>query len=74
LSLVAEENEVVACRPGQWLMLVLPAARGALRCVGRVEGFDAEELRLDLALSDRAAARWAARAEIGVAVAAELVG
>jgi len=71
LRLVADHDEAVACRPGQWLLLTLP---GAQRCVGRVEGFDPQELRLDLALSDGAAARWAAGAEIGDAVCAELVG
>ncbi|HLI65001.1 MAG TPA: hypothetical protein VKU90_01435 [Caulobacteraceae bacterium] len=74
MRLVAEDDDPVACRPGQWLLLTLPAAAGALRCVGRVERFDAEELRLELALSDCAAARWAADAEIGEAIDAELVG
>src|SRR5262249_53138781 len=71
LRLVADHDEAVACRPGQWLMLTLPGER---RCVGRVEGFDADELRLELVLSDCAAARWAAAAEIGDPVCAELVG
>jgi hypothetical protein len=72
ISLVADENVAVACRPGQWLMLT--GADGALLCLGRVECFDPDELRLDLALPDPVAAHWAARAQVGDAVGAELVG
>ncbi len=71
ISLVADEDVAVACRPGQWLMLTGPD--GALLCLGRVEGFDPDELRLDVALADPVAARWAVGAQIGDAVGAELV-
>jgi NADPH-dependent ferric siderophore reductase len=73
LSLVGDECETFTCRPGEWLRLTLPTARGPLHRVGRVEAFDPEELRLDLALCDPAVARWAEGAAIGDPVTAELV-
>ena len=73
ISLVGEECEAFTCRPGQLLRLTLPTKGGQLHHVGRVEAFDPEELRLDLALCDPAAARWAERATIGDPVTAELV-
>jgi hypothetical protein len=73
ISLVGDECETFTCRPGQLLRLTLQTPHGPLHRVGLVEAFDPEELRLDLALGDPAAARWAEGAAIGDAVAAELV-
>ncbi|HXQ10827.1 MAG TPA: hypothetical protein VN805_07505 [Caulobacteraceae bacterium] len=73
LSLVADECEAFTCRPGQLLRLTLPTQSGSLSRVGRVEAFDPDELRLELALCDAAAARWAEGAAIGDPVTAELV-
>jgi hypothetical protein len=73
LSLVGDEREAFTCRPGQLLRLTLPTDDGALHRVGRIEAFDPEELRLDIALCDPAVASWAVGAEIGDPVTAELV-
>jgi hypothetical protein len=76
LSLVGDERQEFACRPGQQLVLTLPAEWGSLRRLGDIEAFDVEELRLDLAVAvadDARAARWVDMAEIGDRVTAELV-
>jgi hypothetical protein len=73
LTLVGAEYEAFTCRPGQWLRLTLPTEGRPLRRIGRIEAFDPEELRLDLALSDPAAEGWAETAAIGDPVMAELV-
>ena len=73
LRLVGDERETFTCRPGQWVKLTLPTTCGVLQRVGRIEAFDADELRLELALCDIEAAQWAERAAIGDPVTAELV-
>jgi len=71
LSLVGDECEMFTCRPGQWLRLTLDG--GSLQAVGRVEAFDADELRLELALCDATTVQWRQSAAIGDPVTAEPV-
>jgi len=76
LSLVGDDRQTFACRPGQRLLLTLPTETGSLRRISDVEAFDVEELRLDLAVpvgDDVRAARWVDSAEIGDRVTAELL-
>jgi NADPH-dependent ferric siderophore reductase len=76
LSLVGDERQEFACRPGQRFVLALPTEAGLLRRTGDVEAFDSEELRLDLAVpvaDDARAARWLDMAKIGDRVSAALL-
>ncbi len=76
ISLVGEDLEGFVRQGGQRVSLVLQAPAGVLRRNYLVQGFDAEELRLDLAAGgadDPAMACWARSAGIGDPVIAELV-
>lgn len=76
LSLVGDDHQDFACRPGQRLVLTLDNGEGSLRRFSEVEAFDFDELRLDLIVpvgGDASAARWVDTAAISDRVTAELL-
>ena len=73
LRFVGDSLEGFAYPPGQRVAVSLASGPADLRLVCRVEGFDAEELRLDVILARGAAVeRWAQDASIGDPVTVEL--
>jgi hypothetical protein len=77
VSLVGDDLQGLVWRAGKRVALVLPAGKGVVQRVCAIEGFDAEELRLDLTLpvaGDSAADRWARAAKIGDPVTLLLIG
>jgi hypothetical protein len=77
ISLVGDDLEGFVRQDGQRARLTLQTPSGILIRDYPIDGFDADELRLDLAArvaEDPAMACWARWAEIGDTVIAEVVG
>jgi hypothetical protein len=76
VRLVGDDLEGFVHAGGQRVALTVSLTGAALRRVGRIEAFDADELRLDIAMpvaGDPSARRWAEAARIGDPVRVELL-
>jgi hypothetical protein len=76
VRLVGDDLEGFVHASGACVAVTVSLTGAALRRVGRIEAFDADELRLDIAIpvaGDASVHRWAEAARIGESVHVELL-